>query len=250
MAMSKDKDAMTTGVGGSGSQTPRKGSKVEDGEMDALAELMGGVSVKSKSCDVCQVRLSRDEMDAGSVRCAECEEDLKRMRKPRKANVKSEKNKSSGIRNRRIVDDSDDDDEGEGEWIGHGPEQRIHLGKAGGSDDEDAEGGGESLGSIDSERSASDDEDEEDSPPRAHTIRRRPVVKTESDDESEASEEDESSDSEKETSILAGLQPIRSKAHNKPSTKIRHLLRILHAEIPKHKTIVFSQFTSMVRSGV
>ena len=255
MAMNKDKDAMTTGTGsngGTGSQTPRKQSRVEDGEMDALTALMGGVSVQAKNCDVCQAELSHTEAKNGAVRCSECEAFLAAMKNGgKKSKAKEEKKKKKKAetrpRNRRVVlDGSDDeDDEGEGEWIGRGPEQHLDLGKAGGTDDEDAEGGGESLGSIDSTRSADDDEDEGDSPPRAHG--RRAVVKSESDqNEAEESEEsDQDSGSDSDVPIVSGLKPS-GKGNHKPSTKIRRILRILHAEGPKHKTIVFSQFTSML----
>lgn len=255
MAVNKDKDAMTTGVNGGGAP---KQEQVEDGEMDALAALMGGVSVETKHCDVCQIGLSRAEVEAKAVRCKECEADLERMRRPMKKKSKEEKKpgtvkqEAGNARRRRVVDDSDDDEEGEGEWIGAGPEQRINLGKAGGSDDEDAEGGGETLDSIDSERSDDDDEDEEDSPPRAGT-RRRLVKKEQQSDEENDSDESHSDDDDDDddqpmsspASMLAGLQPS-GKSHTKPSTKIRRLLRILHTETPKHKTIVFSQFTSML----
>jgi len=259
MAMSKDKDAMTTGTGMSGSQTPRKGSKVDEGEMDALAALMGGVSVQVMQCDVCQVDLTKEEKEGGGVRCGECEGDLRAMRegpgKVKKEKVKKEKNVERKkverpARNRRIVQD-DSDEEGEGEWIGGGgEEQRVDLGKAGGTDDEDAEGGGETLDSIDSVRSADEEEDEDDSPPRA--FRHRPAVKkadSDSDDSASASEaspsDSDASDSDSPAPILSGLQ-TSGKSSLAPSTKIRHLLRILHAEVPHHKVIIFSQFTSML----
>jgi SNF2 family DNA or RNA helicase len=241
MAMNKDKDAMTTGTGGNGSQTPRKQNG--DSDMDALTALMGGVSVQSKQCDVCQVDLSASEMRDGLVRCSECEADLAAMRKVRKKSKKeSSKKKARSTRNRRVIsDDSDDEEvEGQGEWIGEGSEQQINLGKAGGTDDEDAEGGGETLGSIDSDRSADEDEDEDDSPPRARL--RRPVIKHESDEDDD---DEESNESDSDVPIIAGLQRS-GKSHDAPSSKMRRLLRILHAEIPSHKTIVFSQFTSML----
>lgn len=244
MAMSKDKDAMTTGTGMSGSQTPRKASRVDDGEMDALAALMGGVSVQSKQCDVCQIDLTSIEMQNGLVRCTECESDLAAMRAGGKMrrNAKTQKQPHRARNRRVIMDDSDDENgEGEGEWIGEGAERRIDLGKAGGTDDEDAEGGGETLGSIDSDRSAEDD-DEDDSPPREQN--RRPVIRDESDG-SEAEEEYEDSDSDSPAPIIAGLQHS-GKSHTAPSSKMRRLLRILHTEVPNHKTIVFSQFTSML----
>ncbi len=243
-AMNKDKDAMTTGV--SGNEGRR--SQGDGDEMDALTALMGGVSVETKHCDVCQVVLSRAERENGNVRCRECEEDLAAIKKSsKKSKSKRTRVEERRPHNRRVIDDSDDD-EGEGEWISKGPQHRANLGKAGGSDDEDAEGGGESLASVDSERSADEDEDEEDSPPRAH--RRRRVVKSEAADHSDNSNDDEqqsddNTDSDSEGSILGGLKPS-GKAQGKPSTKIRRLLRILHTEVPKHKTIVFSQFTSML----
>lgn len=237
MAMNKDKDAMSTGS--SIPQTPRKGSKVETDEMDDLAALMGGVTVQTKSCEVCQIELSHAASKDGAVRCQECEAALLALKsktskeksgkpkKEKKEKVKAEKPRSApSRRNRKALDDSDDEND-EGEWIGEGPERHIDLGKAGGTDDEDAEGGGDTLGSIDS---VTDDEDE-DQP---------------SNDEDDESEDDNTdSGSESDTPILSGLAPSH-KASNKPSTKIRQLLRILHTETPKHKTIVFSQFTSML----
>ena len=254
MAVNKDKDAMTTGTGSGvgGSQTPRKqGNSVEDGEMDDLAALMGGVSVASKQCDVCQVGLSAEEARDGAVRCGECDADLAALGKGGKKSKKLKVKKEKPRRHRKVVvDDSDDNGEGEGEWIGDGSEQHLNLGKAGGSDDEDAEGGGETLGSIDSDRSAYEDRDEDDSPPRAY--RRRLRVKAGPDDDDDAASEDDESeeddtddDSDSDIPIIAGLKPS-GKAEGKPSTKIRRLLRILHTESPKHKSIVFSQFTSML----
>lgn len=271
MAMYQDKDSMAV-VGAArenggvpGLQTPRKQSRVEDGEMDDLAAMMGGVTMQATQCDVCQADLKADEARGGASRCSECEQDLAMLRtggkkRSKKAKedrvVKKEvvKKEPRKQRNRRIVDDSDDDDdgEGEGEWIANGPEEHIDLGKAGGTDDEDAEGGGETLDSIDSERSTDDDSEAEDSPPRAHGRRR--IVKEESDDEEEASDESSKADgsADEDDSIASDdnndLLWIK-RAHKKPtkpSTKIRRLLRILHAEKKDHKTIVFSQFTTML----
>lgn len=251
MAMNKDKDAMSLGSGAtttSGSQTPAKGAKVETDDMDDLAALMGGVTVQTKNCDVCQIELSSAESKDGAVRCTECEADLKTLRskgKPKKkksANASEKKAKSISkevkptqaraarpMRNRRVLEDSEDEDEGE--WIGEGSEQHIDLGKAGGTDDEDAEGGGDTLGSIDS---VTDDEKSKLSPsPSDSEV-----------NESASSDNDDNEDT-KDPSLIANLRPSHKPSH-KPSTKIRHLLRILHTETPAHKTIVFSQFTSML----
>ncbi|KAF2158909.1 hypothetical protein M409DRAFT_61255 [Zasmidium cellare ATCC 36951] len=260
-SMNNDKDALTTG-----SQTQRKTGSVEDDEMDNLAALMGGVSVQAKHCDVCQVKLSSAEASSGAVRCSECEADLAmikkskkskkamKSKKPDKKNVKTEvKPEPRHTRNRKVVVDSDDEDESEGEWIANGPEKNIDLGEAGGSDDEDAEGGGETLDTIDSERSDEDDSNVVDSPDRA---KRQAHATEDSEDESvdedededeedESEEESEEEESDSEADVLRGMGPSGKTRHT-PSTKIRHLLRILHRESPKHKTIVFSQFTTML----
>ena len=269
MAMYQDKDSMAV-VGAArenggvpGLQTPRKQSRVDDGEMDDLAAMMGGVTMQAMQCDVCQADLNADEARDGASRCGECEQDLamlrtagKKTKKDSKPKVVNKENKKEVRRQRprRIVDDSDDDEddnaEGEGEWIANGPERHIDLGKAGGTDDEDAEGGGETLDSIDSERSVYDDSEAEDSPSRAHR-RQRKVKVEDSDNDSEALDaSSDSADSDPESDAAADddllwIKPAHKKA-TKPSTKIRRLLRILHAEKSNHKTIVFSQFTTML----
>jgi SNF2 family DNA or RNA helicase len=222
-SMGKDKDALSTGQPAP-SQTPRKtsASYSQDNEVDALADMFGGMDVQVKDCDICSVRLLPAEVKAGALRCSECEDIAKATPKRRSKKEKREKKHkpkaepapvASRGKNRKIVVDSDDeDDEGEGDWLVDESQQNTPgLGRAGGTDDEDAEGGGETLGSIDS---ASEDDDSQ----------------SESDTESE--EEGEGSTG------AAGAEAA--------STKIRRLLRILHAETPEHKTIVFSQFTSML----
>jgi SNF2 family DNA or RNA helicase len=244
IALSKDKETVQAQMS---SQRIHDKHASEADEMDDLTRLMGCVSVASKKCDVCQVQLTATESREGAVRCRECDADIivmgrKMQSKLSKLKSKAEKTKSQ--RKQHVLPD-DSDEEGEGEWIGKGPEQLIDLGKAGGSDDEDAEGGGETLGSIDSDRSADEDEDDEDSPPRART-RRRLVVKDEEDDEhSETNSSDTATKSSEDVDQF--LHPDRyDSTEQKPSSKIRHLLRILHADSPKHKTIVFSQFTTML----
>ncbi|KAJ4254339.1 hypothetical protein NW762_009931 [Fusarium torreyae] len=66
-------------------------------------------------------------------------------------------------RNRNAVIDSDEeeDEEGEGSWlVPEGDQGPLHLGKAGGEEDENAEGGGDSIGSEDSEDEESKLEDQ------------------------------------------------------------------------------------------
>ncbi|KAF2434342.1 hypothetical protein EJ08DRAFT_627869 [Tothia fuscella] len=263
-----DKDALTTGASqpGSGLQSPRK-QKADDQEIDDIANALGGLSVEEKRCDGCQLTLSKAEIEAGSIRCSECEADLSQIQeltgetKGKKKHRKNKKEKShqskhaskpKPMRQRRVIVDSDDEDEGD--WVVPKTEQHAaDLGTAGGTDDEDAEGVGESLGESDSD-SASDSEDESIS--RTNKLLKKVIKQASSDAEanddtenSESSSEDDSDDSESDSDSDAkpfstkGLNPLQSVA---ASTKIRYLVDILKKETPNHKVIVFSQFTSML----
>ncbi|CAK3894909.1 ATP-dependent helicase [Lecanosticta acicola] len=243
-SMNKDKDAMTTGV--PASQTARKTSV--DDDIDGLTALMGGITVESKVCDVCQVTLSSSEARDGAIRCSECEDALaavkasKKKSRTKKKEKHGKKPKSRHARNRRVIEDSDDE---EGEWISNEPERKVDLGPAGGSDDEDAEGGGETLDTIDSDRSEDADSSIEDSPERARRSKKSHLESDDEDDEEEDQDTEEEDESDSEADLLEGVAPS-GKTKQTPSTKIRHLLRILRKEAPEHKTIVFSQFTTML----
>lgn len=226
-SMGKDKDALSTGQQSGG----QKESASVDDELDALTGALGGLTVETKLCDVCNVKLSPQEAATGSPRCTDCEGLT--LHTPGKAKKHKKEKKAKKIpelaavpvrkaRNRRVVLDSDDeDDEGEGDWLVDESQQKLpDLGRAGGTDDEDAEGGGETLDSIDT---VSDDEE-------------RSALSRVMASESEAEDSDDGSDYG--TSSDPNI-PVAS-------TKIRKLLRILHTESPEHKTIVFSQFTSML----
>jgi hypothetical protein len=72
-----DKDALTTGSK-PGAQsdflTPRKGSTNDDA--DDLADLLGGLSVAVKRCDLCQTAMHRENAAPGAIRCNVCEDNL------------------------------------------------------------------------------------------------------------------------------------------------------------------------------
>lgn len=222
-AMNKDKDALSTGAP-VGSQTPRKPTSSIDDDMDALTGALGGLSVATKFCDVCNVKLSPPEATGGTARCVDCES-LVTHKDGRKKHKKTKSKKKAPVtpvkkplksRNRKIVVDSDDDEdeEGEGDWLVSEDQQKLpSLGKAGDQDDEDIEGGGETLGSIDT---------------ADHSI-------------TSSRSSDSASDSED-----SDVDIPTSSSTPATSTKIRKLLRILHVESPEHKIIVFSQFTSML----
>ncbi|KAM0460798.1 hypothetical protein ACHAO4_001590 [Trichoderma viride] len=93
-----------------------------------------------------------------------------RTRKPRNRNAvvdsddedEEPKQTSRRRRNRNaIIDSEDEEEEEEGSWLVSEDERgALKLGKAGGEEDENAEGGGDSIGSEDSEDSEEDDDDE------------------------------------------------------------------------------------------
>lgn len=237
--LGKDKDALATGsTSHSGSQTPRK--PVSDKDADDLADLLGGLTVATKQCDICQVELEKEVVAEGAVRCLECEEDLadqrrsnRKDRKHRsKASPKSATHNASSRRPRRRVLDSDDE-EGEGDWVVPRPQQAYKVtDKAGDTDDENAEGGGEWLASEDSETG----DDSFDSTSRAKHMKKG-VIDLDSSDAEQQAHQDDGSAIDCDDPKLADLIS---------STKIRHLLVILQRESRTHKTIVFSQFTSML----
>ncbi|QDS72364.1 hypothetical protein FKW77_008217 [Venturia effusa] len=252
----KDNDALTTGAtkAAPGTQTPKD-------EVDDIANLLGGLSVETKKCDVCQQVLNQSEIASSAVRCGDCEADFSNIQ-PKKENKhrkqkKSRKDKSKKrsqpqpkpARQRKVIIDSDDEEE-EGEWVVPEQEREVSdLGKAGGTDDENAEGPGEWLSGDDSDRSATDDEEEEE-PDRARKLKKRTVPLDSDDEEQESAsdsevESEEETDSEEESSSdESDIVPDRPDMAK--STKIRYLLDILKKETPEHKVIVFSQFTSML----
>jgi SNF2 family DNA or RNA helicase len=286
-----DKDALTTGskpVNQMGLQTPRKAAK---DDADDLADLLGGLSVQTKRCDICQMALTRDLTDAGAVRCDECEHDLNASAKVSSKHKKHRKHKDKGgkvkkvkkqiidsdddeaegkpkaakvSRQRRVIVDSDDEDEEEGEWLVPEDQQKAEdLGKAGGTDDENAEGGGDTLASVDSQASDTEDDSksnldsfivhdtssEDEAPVVSKKSSKKPrVIKLDSDDEdtSASSDESELESGSEEDSASDTSDPEYNASDLTPSTKIRQLLSILEKETPDHKVIVFSQFTSML----
>ena len=239
-SMANEKEALTTGEG-MASQTPRK-SKAVDKDLDDVANLLGGLSVETKNCDVCQIELGRERVASGSLRCAECDEDLETAQKGQKPHKKHNRHKLSASskpqkpqsrisKNRRVI--LDDSEEEEGDWLV--PEDQRHipnLGKAGGSDDENAEGGGESLASSDTETG-------DESSIQAVGSRSRKVVNPDTSNQA---------DSATESALEELASSDDSDPHISPMTsaKISYLITILRRESPSHKVIVFSQFTSML----
>ncbi|KAL5350791.1 hypothetical protein ACLOAV_004362 [Pseudogymnoascus australis] len=241
--------------------TPRKKAAATGDDLDDLAGMFGDLGVGSKKCDICQLEISKDLAKTGAIRCEECESDLlMSTKKPtsrkdrisairarnsdiQEEKVKTRKSPPRKARNRNVIDDSDDEDEGS--WI-VGEDQRgpTKLGKAGGTDDENAEGEGIDVGSDESDKSTNyDTADEtelsvvEDVTGEIITIKSDPPSDNESEVEVEGASDIDDSDLDADEAKLSTIVT---------STKITHLLSILGKEADEHKFIVFSQFTSML----
>ena len=240
----KEKDSMAIAPRGtSGSQTPRKANSSNAAELDDMADMFGALTVETKKCDICQNKLTTEDVSSGAIRCSACEGDLEGQ--SRRHHIKKHSSKvmkasgpnlgaRRGIHTRRIINS---DDEEEGDWVVPKSQQSARdLGKAGGSDDEDAEGGGEWLNRDDSNT-------EDNSVVKVKKLSRRwkeadNADTSDSDDSDRAQDEDDSS--EDNDVVLHHSKKMIS------STKIRRLIKILDEESDDHKFIVFSEFTSML----
>lgn len=284
----------------------RGGKNVTDGAIDDLADMLAGATIRVKNCSICGVDLRGEDVKMARETCKECFEDLeyfnnnggarpKLKKKKKKAKKEKTRAKVEGMdtpaepeaddspqpakskrRARKVIVDSDDEEE-EASWLV--PEDQrgdLKLGKAGGSEDENCEGGGSWLGSEDSrhdsetedgsaldsfvvedaqgkggeEASQVDDDDSEF--PSVNELCSQPVeadasvavseVDTSAVTADAPDSETESESDEDEPSALFG-----GKGHSVvPSAKIRELTKILDKEAREHKFIVFSQFTSML----
>ncbi|KAB8294038.1 hypothetical protein EYC80_009496 [Monilinia laxa] len=266
--LGKDTDALSAET-----SNPKSKSTTD---FDEMADMFGSLGVGSKKCEVCQIELGKEDISQGAIRCVDCEADLdeisgkklspkKKTKKTKEEKIKkSKKHKESKPvpirkpRNRQIIEDSDDEEE-EGEWlVGDQKRGSLTLGKAGGKEDENCEGGGEWLDSD-------HDSDLDDSFPDLKDIGKK-VVNLDSSDEdededeeddeedfeesAEESQDDETSeeDSEEESDVEDefGSDEEAELSRIAASTKITHLMKILGKEAAQHKFIVFSQFTSML----
>ena len=231
-------------------------SKSANSEIDEMAELFGAMDVGTKKCEVCQLDLGKEGIAQGAIRCLDCENDLAEIsgkRKSKKDKRKKHKHHHEvkadpqsivrKPRNRAIIQDSDDEDEDvQGSWVvPKGEQGSLKLGKAGGIDDENAEGGGEWIGS---------DDDTFPSLEKLHLqssqTMKKEVINLDSNSDAESSSESETDSDEEVEDEFGSSDEEAQLASMLTSTKITHLLSILSKEAAKHKFIVFSQFTSML----
>ncbi|KAL2266088.1 hypothetical protein VTJ83DRAFT_5440 [Remersonia thermophila] len=176
--LEKDHDALDPGA--VAEKPPPKAKAAADDDLDALADAFGSMGIRAKQCEMCLSDLSRKEVNEGLSRCRDCTESLRKIKSAKDERVKNKKkgrkvsvvteeikiekmDKRQKSKARKIVTDSDDEDEElEGSWLVPEDEQGpLRLGKAGGEEDENAEGGGEDIASEDSDH-PSEEEDEED----------------------------------------------------------------------------------------
>ncbi|PMD35524.1 hypothetical protein L207DRAFT_533640 [Hyaloscypha variabilis F] len=231
-------------------------SKSANAEIDEMAEMFGAMGVGTKKCEVCQLDLVKDAIAEGAIRCLDCETDLAEVtgkRKSKKDKKKQRRNhhdvkpeSQTAVRkprNRAIIQDSDDEDEdAKGSWVVPKNQQgSLMLGKAGGIDDENAEGGGEWIGS---------DDDTFPSLEKLHLqasqTAKKESINLDSDVDSDSSSASETDSDDEVEDEFGSSDEEAQLASIATSTKITHLLSILGKEAHQHKFIVFSQFTSML----
>ena len=109
--LSKEKEAFVNGA-----SSPRKGGTAAD-DMDSIANMLGGLSVETKRCDVCQIELTITEASTGAIRCAECEDDLVQQvasikrREDKRQMKKAAKLAARRKQNRRVLGDSEEEED-------------------------------------------------------------------------------------------------------------------------------------------
>ncbi|KAL0934174.1 snf2 family helicase [Colletotrichum truncatum] len=290
--LDKDKDALSNDVS----------QKNVTADIDSLADMFGGMGIITKTCSICGRDLPKDVVNSDRDTCQECYDDLAyfkehetpKRKKPKHKNGKVKKVVEQSLladgeedspqkprvrrpRNRNVILDSDDE-EADGSWLVPEDQQgQLRLGKAGGEEDENAEGGGDWIGSEDSRHESENEydgsrldsfvvDDEEvknehsvdqsivsdDSLPSIAAIASQANRKCKSSQSSQASSR---SDSEGDTGIDeselysdddTNYNPNGQVSQILASAKIRQMMQLLHKETKEHKFIVFSQFTSMM----
>lgn len=289
--LEKDKDAMTTD----------SSQKTQDTDVDAMADMFSGMGIETKKCTVCSLELATADVEMKRDTCEDCLEDMKyfqqnganekkkkktkktktnKQKKPHKKTItkpaaEDSKKSNRRPRNRNAIIDSDDEED-EGSWlVGDNDRGALKLGKAGGKDDEDAEGGGRWLDSSDSEDESRienesnmdsfvENDDDDDSLESISALTKQMAAQTIDDnkpsppsqasatevDEASSSSDSEESDSGIDESEILSSDDERAAAGDSSqivaSAKIREITKILQSEAHEHKFIVFSQFTSML----
>ncbi|WKT47746.1 hypothetical protein QSH57_012651 [Fusarium oxysporum f. sp. vasinfectum] len=244
--LEKDKDAMSTDAT----------QKTQDTDIDAMADMFAGMGIVSKDCNICGRGLSAEDNKSGKDICSDCQDDLAYFNNH---DAESPKKTARQPRNRNaIVDSDDEEEEAEGSWLVPEDQQgSIHLGKAGGEEDENAEGGGDWIGSDDSEDEESKVEDKSNLSSFIENDESKADMASDSDDslasltditKRMAAQTLDDGPSHAADTTNAGTDADTTAADTTAAdtTTIRELIKILQSEVKEHKFIVFSQFTSML----
>ncbi|KAK2929699.1 hypothetical protein FoTM2_010039 [Fusarium oxysporum f. sp. vasinfectum] len=244
--LEKDKDAMSTDAT----------QKTQDTDIDAMADMFAGMGIVSKDCNICGRGLSAEDNKSGKDICSDCQDDLAYFNNH---DAESPKKTARQPRNRNaIVDSDDEEEEAEGSWLVPEDQQgSIHLGKAGGEEDENAEGGGDWIGSDDSEDEESKVEDKSNLSSFIENDESKADMASDSDDslasltditKRMAAQTLDDGPSHAADTTNAGTDADTTAADTTAAdtTAIRELIKILQSEVKEHKFIVFSQFTSML----
>ena len=270
---SKDGDTTVGGGAAAGKKASQFSSKAgsvngdigEGVEVEDVASLLGGLTVTAKQCDICKADLTDGEIQSGMIRCEDCEDNLVLVRRLRYPEYERTIKKSSKRRTNKDVADissqmqklstncSGSDSEEQGEWIVPQKQRsKAKFGRAGGSEDENADGGGQWLGSDDSTTDGDDEDDEDDNDQSVYDSfhsSREPRSLGNKDGSGAVQRIEVSDDEDNESSSESDVDnayKYTGEVELLPSAKIRALLRILAKETKKHKVIVFSVFTSML----
>ncbi|KAK6539075.1 hypothetical protein TWF694_010616 [Orbilia ellipsospora] len=261
-----------------GSRASRMVDDTSLGEIDDLADIMNGMKLENKPCEVCQTELTKAELKEGYTRCKPCREDLGNLNKrfkekrvslhrqsltPAKTDdglddlisglggitVKDDeadgeedekiKVKPQPRRNRRIIIDSDEEDDDDDELAP--PVKRIE------SDDDDEAEEGEEEDDEDE-----DDEDENDEDEEVDDDESREYPENEFVDDEAIESSGEESDSAPDTTAedITGITLSESDSEyesdvDEPdpsnsfaSAKIRNLMKILKKEVAEENKTI------------
>ncbi|KAJ0167411.1 putative ATP-dependent helicase [Colletotrichum tanaceti] len=293
--LDKDKDALSTDTS----------SKNSLADVDSLADMFGGMGLVTKTCGICGRNLHKDVAGNDRDTCQECYDDLAYFKKhetPKRKKLRHKKDSVKQIakravatevedetpykpkarrpRNRNIVVDSDDE-EADGSWlVPENQRGQLRLGKAGGEEDENAEGGGDWIRPDDSQHDSEDEENgsrvdsfivkddetkhEKDvegsytsddsllsiaaiaSQVKEKRLKSSQSSRIESETETESEGDTGVDESELYSDNDTNYNPDGQVSQILASAKIRQMMQILHNEVEQHKFIVFSQFTSMM----
>ncbi|EPS41568.1 hypothetical protein H072_4536 [Dactylellina haptotyla CBS 200.50] len=202
--LTEDKERVFTST-----KTPKKSSggsrasrMVDDnslGEIDDLADIMNGMKLNNKPCEVCQAELSKVETKEGYTRCKPCREDIGNLNKKFKEKRVSLQRQSLGAVNKSKGDDDLDD------LINGLGGITVNDKEENGGEDEDED---EVVGKRDKSKSKSpprrnrrivlDSDEEDDDDDDEPTPLAPPPDSDDSDDAEEGAEEDEDDEEEGE----------------------------------------------------